>query len=411
MILNRERLEQTFGGPHLAWLIRRLRRRLEAGLDIQKELTLRNPAALERNALGRLLGRRMSRNGPISVRPSELEDLIRHAELANGLIDAVETLTGPVEDKSAKRFSEDNAWNDVFNEMKGCIPDSLTALDWVNELQSSALVRRLAKQDIECGRLLCREAAEIVNRLPASGTCLSEIAATATGDGHALDAGRPLSAMLLRLVSKLSLIEDWTTSEGRRSAWAGVGVLVDELSAPVLTLNLRSEGGAPPDRALNLHADIGEPYRISTRQLLRSGLQFTKSSAGPKVYVCENPTVVAAVANALGSSSAPLISIEGQPKTSAHILLLQLRRAGIEILYHGDFDWPGIQIANLVIRRYGAVPWRFGAEDYKISPAGIALRGTPVGSCWDPNLADEMIRRQSAVHEEAVLALLMKDLV
>ena len=161
---------------------------------------------------------------------------------------------------------------------------------------------------------------------------------------------------------------------------------------------------------MNLHADAGEPYRISTRQLLRSGLQFTRSSLGPKVYVCENPTIVAAVANVLGSKSAPLISIEGQPKTSAHILLLQLRRAGIEILYHGDFDWPGIQIANLVIQRYGARPWRLRAEDYKNSPAGIALRGTRVCSCWDPNLTEEMIRRQSAIHEEAVLALLMKDL-
>ncbi len=410
MTADRERLQQTFGGPHVAWIIRRLRHRLEAGLDIQKKLTLREPSPLQRETLARLFGRRMPRSGPVTVRASDLEALIRHAKLADSLVDAIEALSGAIEDKAGKRSEEDRAWTSIFSNMESLLRESPIALHWVAELRDSGLIRRLAKHDLDRGRLLCAQALEIARRLPTSGAYLTEIAAIGAGDGHALDPGRPLSAILLRLVSNLSGIEDWRTIEGRRSAWAGAGVLVDELSAPVLTLNLRSEGNSSLDRALSLHAGIGEPYRITTRQLLRGGFIFTKSSVGPRVYVCENPTVVAAAANALGAASAPLICIEGQPKTPAHILLLQLRRAGVELAYHGDFDWAGIQIANLIIQRYQAIPWRFCAVDYENSAAGTALKGKTVTSCWDPDLTAMMIRHQSAIHEEALLPLLLRDL-
>src|SRR5262249_13713909 len=401
MTPDNQRLQQTLGDPHIQWIICRLRRRLEAGLDIQQRLTLRDPSQDEREALARLLGRRMPLNGPISVRISDLETLMLHAQLAGSLIDAIESLFGSIEDKAAKRLDEEKAWNAIFNKMERTVGDSPVALRWIAELQETGLVRRLAKQDIGRGQVLCNQALEIFSRLPASAGYLAEIAAVVAGDSHALDPGGPLSAILLRLVSKLSGIDDWRTIEGRRSAWAGVGVLVDELSAPALTLNLRSEGDSILDRALNLHADTGEPYRITTRQLLRNGFHFTRSSVGERAYVCENPTVLAAAANILGANSAPIICIEGQPKTAAHILLLQLRRAGVELHYHGDFDWPGIQIANLVIERYGATPWRFLAVDYENSPVGTPLKGKIVSSNWDPDLTAKMIHRRSAIHEEA----------
>jgi len=33
------------------------------------------------------------------------------------------------------------------------------------------------------------------------------------------------------------------------------------------------------------------------------------------------------------------------------------------VLYHGDFDWPGIVIARRIFDR-GARPWQFGCRDY-----------------------------------------------
>src|SRR5438477_142731 len=121
MTADLQRLQQTFGAPEVAWIIRRLRHRLEAGLDVQKRLRLREPLASQREALARLLGRRMPRQGPLSVRPADLEAVIRHADLAAGLVDAIEALSGGIENKAARRSDEDNAWAGIFNEMEDAL--------------------------------------------------------------------------------------------------------------------------------------------------------------------------------------------------------------------------------------------------------------------------------------------------
>ena len=80
--------------------------------------------------------------------------------------------------------------------------------------------------------------------------------------------------------------------------------------------------------------------------------------------------------------------------------------------YHGDFDWPGIAIANFVIRSFDAAPWRFGAADYRAGVAGTGplLSGRPVEASWDPRLTEAMVELRRGVHEEAVIETLMADL-
>jgi uncharacterized protein (TIGR02679 family) len=202
----------------------------------------------------------------------------------------------------------------------------------------------------------------------------------------------------------------WNSAEAWRDAWASAGVLCDELSAPVLTLGLRGDGPGLTDRALRLHAEAGEPYRLTTRQLLREPPVCASAAAAPAVYVCENPTVVAAAANRLGGAAAPLVCLEGQPRTAARVLLGLLAAAGARLAYHGDFDWAGIHIANVVVRRHGAVPWRFSSADYRAARGGRALLGDPVAAAWDPELDTAMRERGLAVHEEEVLDLLLRDL-
>lgn len=93
--------------------------------------------------------------------------------------------------------------------------------------------------------------------------------------------------------------------------------------------------------------------------------------------------------------------------------LTQLAKAGARLLYHGDFDWPGLSIANLVIRAFGAQPWRLGSRDYAAyadKSTGRLLAGTPVAASWDASLAPTMRARGSAIPEEAVAATLLQDL-
>ena len=90
-------------------------------------------------------------------------------------------------------------------------------------------------------------------------------------------------------------------------------------------------------------------------------------------------------------------------------------QAGAALLYHGDFDWPGLRIGNHVMRVHGAGPWRFASADYQAalrmaSSPGRQLQGEAVDASWDEALAAAMHNALQAIDEEAVADLLLQDL-
>ena len=404
MISDGARLRQVLGAPELAWLVQRARRRLAQGLA-GGSVTLSQASPAQRDAVERLLGRRASRGGSVSVRLEDLETLLRDAGICDSLAEAVEALTGPLVDARAQRQEVDAAWAQIFAAV-----DADRSRPWLADLRATGVLRRLSRNDPVVAGGLLRQALEIERRLPAHGLPLAELAAAVTGDSHALDPGTPLGTIGVRIAAARESGAAWDSAEAWRDAWTNAGVLCDELSAPVLTLNLPAAGQTLTDRALRLHAEAGEPYRLTTRQLLREPPAFRSVNAVQTVHVCENPTVLAAAANRLGATSGPLVCIEGQPRTAARVLLGLLTMAGVQLAYHGDFDWAGIQIANGITRRHGAVPWRFSSADYRTARGGRPLQGQPVAALWDPDLQATMLEAGRAVHEEEVLDLLLIDL-
>lgn len=131
------------------------------------------------------------------------------------------------------------------------------------------------------------------------------------------------------------------------------------------------------------------------------------------VYVCENASIVAIAADRLGADSAPLVCTDGMPAAAQQALLRQLQDCGAQLHYHGDFDWPGLTIGNFVLRRFGAAPWRFGADDYRAATADVVLALSDDGRVeadWDDELAPALAQRGIVVHEEAVVETLLLDL-
>ncbi|MGH3320011.1 MAG: TIGR02679 family protein, partial [Streptosporangiaceae bacterium] len=271
-------------------------------------------------------------------------------------------------------------------------------------------VRRLASGDPARGGRLLEDAVAVLRRLPAGGVPLSVLAARSVGDGHALDPGRPLATLVLRAAAALGDVPPPQTAEGRRTAWAAVGVLDGELTNPVLVLNLPVATGTTTGRVLAAYAAVGEPVYLSARQLVRDPPQLVV--ADRPIFVCENPTVVATAAARVGAGCAPVVCVSGHPGAAATVLLRRLSGAGAVLHYHGDFDWPGVTIAGGVMTRFGARPWRFGAADYRagLARGGRALRGTPASTPWDPELARTMRTECVAVEEETVLDDLLRDL-
>ncbi|WP_437955337.1 TIGR02679 family protein [Sorangium sp. So ce119] len=406
--MSGDRLRAVLGTPELGWIMEKARRRLERGEPLRgAAVRRRDPSAAERAAVERLLGR-IVRGAILSVSLDELDQLLRAADLCAGLEAAVVALAGPVWDRRAEAARVEAAYQAIFEEA-AATHDGRPEVDaWLDELRASGLVRRLSCGDLVAARRLVRQAVEAVRRLPAEGILLAELAAAVAGDSHGLDVGAPLGALVIRFAAALSGVARWERAADRREAWDGAGVLLDELSTSALVLNL----GAAPDglsgRVLAMHAAEGEPVRLTVRQLRRAPPRFEVS--GREVFVCENPAILAAAAERLGPRGAPLVCVEGQVRTAARLLLERLRGAGATLRYHGDFDWGGVRIGNVVIGRHGALPWRYGVADYREAPKGAELAGAPVAAAWDEALGAAMREDGRAVHEEGVAEALLADL-
>lgn len=371
-------------------------------------LTLADASPAERDAVNRLLARPASRGSAVVVSLPYLEEMLRAAGICPTLRAAVEELTEPVVNLRAERATIERQWEELFAAAVKRLGSRPELERWLAQLRASGLLRRYGLADAD--RLLS-QALTVLRSLPAPDVPLAELAASTVGDAHALDPDTSLGTIVLRAASALAGSAMPADANSRRDVWASVGVICDELSSAVLVLNLRASGETPTSRALRIYADAGEPAFLTVRQILRSGAPFALEEGTAAVYVCENPSVVAAAARRLGSASAPLVCIEGQPRTATRLLLNRLRQGGITLWYHGDFDWPGIQIANTILDRHQALPWRMGIADYRAAATGpLALSGTPVIAHWDSDLTPGMLEMGWALHEEQVTDTLLADL-
>lgn len=408
--MDTEQLRRVLGKPDLVRLIDRLVSRLERGDPLSGTITIQGASANEREAITRLLGRRASGGSSVSVNLDQLNAIVTGAALATNLREAVESLRGPCIDRKAERRAIERGWSAVWELANARVRQNPALLAWAAALRRDGTLRRFAASEPEVGRELLQRAFEVIEQLPCDRISLAELAARTCGDSHALDLGQRLSSLVLRAlaVQRGEPLPD--EPAGRRALWERFGVVCDELSAPVLVLNLTGDGVTRLGQILALHAASGEPCRISTRQLLRDNVTFGADLGHLTVYVCENVSVLAAAATRLGPQCPPMICIEGQPKTAACLLLERLGSRGARLLYHGDFDWAGLSIANLLQMRYGIEPWRMSTAEYLASASnGADLGGSPVDALWDGKLRTAMQMAAKVVHEELVLESLLTD--
>ena len=409
------RLVRLLGGDELAKLRQRLRHHFErhAG-QIKPAPQLGNLTPAEQEALALMMGKPPGAARSMRIDIEQLDGSLRAAGIADSLRTALEMLDGPIEDRAALREARLLQWAQVI----GAERWHAALRIWLQTPMAATLLRRLARSDHLAAEQLLDRASCVMRRLPAAGITRAQLAAETLGNAHALDSGHPTATIVLAALreerrSDVAPVTEEQNSEALRSPerareiWARAGVLVNELARPALCLNLP----LPSQASIGLPA--GDPDYLSLRTLLRT--PRTWHLEGLPIYVCENPNIVAIAADKLGPSCAPLVCTEGMPAAAQRTLLTQLTCAGARLLYHGDFDWPGLRIANFVMRTWPALPWRFSAADYEsaVSRAPHTIRDlgdASVLASWEDSLTATMKNRGLAIAEEAVVAQLLEDL-
>ena len=418
------RLHRLLGGAPIAWLVQRTRDRLEVGRPLTGTVTLAEATAEQRRALERLTGRPARSATSLSVSLLEVDRILRESGVApGGLAEAVTRLTGPLRDYNRDRLDTAAAWAAAFAPLDDAVTNRAELASWRRWLDATGVVRRLVPEPAAAQALLVQLAA-VLRRLPSSGLPIGRLAAECCGDAHALDDGRPAGTLALSAVRGLAGLPFATdgTADSRRAAWAAVGVYLDDLSSLVLCLGLPGDNRTALGRVLALHREAGQPAMLTLRQLRC----HDKGLSVGLVRVCENPVVVAAAADELGSHCQPLVCVGGRPSAAGWQLLDLLAAGGAEFRYHGDFDWGGVRIANAVRERIGRgqvrwQPWRYDRAAYEtLTTAALPdsapttrlpqLAGEPVATPWDPDLSAAMVSRGLRVEEELTLDSLLTDL-
>ncbi|WP_405796217.1 TIGR02679 family protein [Streptomyces sp. NBC_01506] len=408
-------------GPDLTRLWGAVRKRLESnGVRAAGSLRLTSLSAPERHDLSLLLGRPLTGTA-VTVRLDALDARLRTSAAGLGLREVLEQLGPPLTDRRAAREDGAARRRHVWSSLDSSVDASALAgqewtRQWADVLRRTGVPRGVTPEAaVRTLQQAVRILAVLLDPERTGTRGRGELAVTATGSAHGLDDGTWLARLVQRGIALAHDTDLPDDAPGRRALWRLVSVTPDEVSSTVLTYGLRPLGEGWRERSLRERADHHAETHLTPRDLLCVRLQLP---AGTVIHICENPRVVEAAADA-GGCDKPLVCTSGSAATVVLTLLDALAATGCRFAYHGDFDWPGIALANRIIRRYEAQPWRMGVEDYEHLAAvcgaqgvpQLPLDGGPVDADWDPDLAPAMTALGVALHEEATLDLLVGDLV
>jgi len=426
----KQRVELLLGTTSMAPLIKNLDRRFGKRSNLEGSTTLSGAASETIEAVTALLGQPPKSGSRLTIRIANLDEAIVNAT-GVGLIEALTILLGrapqhPAEQRRQTRsqWQRESLALETRLTDRGEIRDDVIGL-LVDRYRSTALQRHV-EGDLERATAECLRLHDCLIGLPLSTpTSLAVFATERLGDSHALDRGQLIRRWLADAIKAIDPADDGaieplvaplrtTLNEAAiRDRFDRVGIVVDELSSSVLILNLVPDGQDYLAEQLRLAASVGEPLRITFRMLRRWPLRFPL--AHDMVSVCENPSVLAEAANRFGQDCRPIICIEGFPSHAATLFCERLRRSGIAMRYHGDFDASGLLIASQMILGLGMQPWRMSASDYLAAwgksqlqlAADASLPATP----WSETLSATMRNCGKSLLEETVLETLLEDLL
>ncbi|MBC2902462.1 TIGR02679 family protein [Streptomyces cupreus] len=410
--------------PGLKRLWTAARTRLErGGLLPAGTIRLADLDAEEREALSLLLARPVT--GPTAtIRLPDLDTRLRTSAVGRSLAATLTELGPPLTDRRAVRDAAQaertRLWSATEKALAATpLADQAWARQWLEEIRRGGTLTRQSSAGTALTTIT--QAIETLATLfPGTGTDPTpatwgrgELATRTTGSAHGLDDGTLLARLVQRGIAVARGVDFPGDAPGRRALWRQASVTPDEVSSTVLTYGLRPTGATWQEAALRQRADHRLEAHLTLRELRALHLTFPP---GTRIHVCENPRVVEAAADT--ACTASLICTSGSAATVVLTLLDALSAAGCAFAYHGDFDWPGIALANRVMGRYQAEPWRMTAADYEYlatraelqGTPPLPLTGTPIEAAWDAELAATMDALGVALHEEAALDLLLGDL-
>lgn len=415
MSYPQKQLRTIFDTEGWSRLIAKLETYREAGKPLPTSVTLSQPTDEERIRHARLLRQQVNHQSTsLRYDLAKLGAALSSAQLPADWNEILTALHGPVPHEKLATQAKQLAWKQFWMHVTSNLSNLPfpKAEEWCESLRRDGSLRRHCKGDAEAGMKLILTAARLLQMLPLlEERPLTSIAAEFCGSSHALDAATPLSTLVLRGLALRYGRPTPTRSDERRDLWSAVGVIGDDLSAPVLTFNLGLHGEQPLCQFIAMTSADLQPVHLTPRMLWAA--DWTQITCPDEVFICENPTIISLAASQLGTRCPPILCVNGEPCHAARHLMRRLREDGCTLWYHGDFDWPGIAIAARIFAEFGAKPWLFDNHAYEQAKPleSRPLVGGAIPTPWSPALSSTMQNHGRAYDEERLAEFLLNDLM
>ncbi len=276
-----------------------LHRRLSEGRPVHR-IKVGPLTDTQRSAVADLLGDARLPGEYWSIGLSRLDEVLFDRVGCDGRA-VVEQLLGPLADRSAERSAaaaeRAALWEWLARHEVVRAQPALAA--WATAVRGAGLVGG----SVERTRRELERALRVLRAVPAAGLPLPVFAESTVRDPHALDEGSRLHTMVVRALTILYDRERPAGAAALRDLWACAGITDDELSSTVLLAGapLRGKSGTVPD-ILRICADTGVAAVLTLQQLR---LTRRWPAAAERVYVVENPSILAMASSRLAMTRKP----------------------------------------------------------------------------------------------------------
>lgn len=411
--------------PALAWIWPQLEKAAERRGDLDLTtggLTITIPASpAERAAVGSLLGGRPLGTG--RTRQVDLQDFtIRLRESRGPSLTPGAVAAHALSRALAPRFRAKRARSRLDTELRQKL--QLWVVDdeasgWARRarvnapeavwerLRNSRWVADLRKQDEPLQVLT--DVLTVIAALSLDGVRIDRraLADAVLDHPHGLDDDRPVARFTTRFLLATGVVP--RSLSRRRDIWEAAGVACDDVTGGLLVTGIAPEGWIIPDGAV---------LTLPPRELAHVRWP-SPARAREQIFVTENPSVLAATADAIrthGLASVRMMCTAGTPSSLELAAMARLAEARWQLHVRADFDPAGMSHMRAFMEAIPtAIPWRMGAADYeetvRRSPTAPLIEVDEIGETrWEPNLASAMKRHGIAGSEEALLPALLSDI-
>lgn len=414
--------------------------------------------AEECEAVNDFMGWNVREGTTIRLSLSALEKELLQSVFACTLPELYQALTGaPLLTKLDRTLLAGQEWQALFGRMENELKVSPgmemmqePVRAWLNELKSGTregyrTLRDLWRQSPERAEEELRRAVRAWSMLLAPDLIsngnlardkpirLPVLAALATGDSHALDRSNPAGRLFYQALrssvaggkgdglsreEKAQEAEWGVDSLEVRRYYRAAGVLDDDISSIIHLYD-------------PLNRDSPGPCVMTLRQVE----VFRHWACVTDIYAVENPAVFSTLVDATegwgqvdctesGTNGGPLLLCTSGPASAAALQLLdryaQEGKWSGKLIYSGDFDVKGLEMANVLAGRYASryAPWRYDASTYRQfvgRHAGPAFLEEELRKLknktypWCASMCEEIRLTGVKLYQEAILPVLVDD--